>query len=135
MFTDVRGRSNPGFRKKYSLRQARFARSFFIVVGVLGFVEYAMGRLREEPTKRLQLVMVCRSLDWPTSEGDRLLGLWPSDLKSGKFGLCQLRRRNVAAAATDYQIESDSFLMAIRREGLGLALLTSSVFSAIPSPN
>jgi hypothetical protein len=94
------------------------------IIKVPGFVEYLVGRLGEEPIERLQLVMVCRSLDWPVSEGERLQKLWPSDQKCGKFELCQLRRRDVSAAAADYRIDVGKFVIAVRREGLAeLAML------------
>ena len=80
--------------------------------------------------------MVCRSLIGPPVRESIFLGFGPQNLKEWAVPrLCQLRRLDVAAAATDYQIESDDFLMAIKPGRSGLALLTSSVFSAIPSPN
>lgn len=78
------------------------------LIKIDGFVGALAGMLEPEPVSRLQLVLACRSLEWPQSEGGRLLALWPLNPKteqpetsgtSGIYELCPLRERDVRLAA------------------------------------
>ena len=48
------------------------------LVKIRNFVSYLATELqaRHTPFERLQVVLVCRSADWPVSEGEQLAGLW-----------------------------------------------------------
>lgn len=87
-------------------------------IKVPGFVEYLTERLKGQPLDRLRLLLVCRSLDWPHSEGQQLLALWPNENTRGRFELGRLRRVDVEQAARDYGIDPGDFLWAVRTEGL-----------------
>jgi hypothetical protein len=89
------------------------------------FVGALAGMLRNEPVSRLQLVLACRSLEWPHGEGSRLLALWPSppepaqattEIAAGIYELCPLRERDVRLAA-------DTCLTAIAGEKAGTEFL------------
>jgi hypothetical protein len=75
------------------------------LIKIDGFVGALAGMLKTEPVSRLQLVLACRSLEWPQSEGQRLLALWggaqksPVSSASGIYELCPLRERDVKLAA------------------------------------
>jgi hypothetical protein len=74
------------------------------LIKIDGFVGALAGMLKSEPVSRLQLVLACRSLEWPQSEGQRLLALWDCVEKSavapsGIYELCPLRERDVQLAA------------------------------------
>lgn len=74
------------------------------LIKIDGFVGALVGMLKSEPVSRLQLVLACRSLEWPQSEGKRLLALWDGVEKSvvapsGIYELCPLRERDVRLAA------------------------------------
>ncbi len=78
------------------------------LIKIDGFVAALAGLLESEPLSRLQLVLACRSLEWPQSEGGRLLSLWPSGPQTaqsethvacGIYELCPLRERDVRLAA------------------------------------
>ncbi len=81
------------------------------LIKIDGFVGALTGalKLNAEPLARLQLVLACRSWEWPQSEGERLLALWPgavpkepeaqAQVVSGLYELCPLRDRDARLAA------------------------------------
>lgn len=75
------------------------------LIKIDGFVGALTGMLKSEPVSRLQLVLACRSLEWPHSEGHRLAALWKSEESvserptSGIYELCPLRDRDARMAA------------------------------------
>lgn len=103
------------------------------LIKIAGFVNYLRALLRDKPAARLQLVLACRSLEWPTSEGQELMHLWPANPTSGSnrsgiFELCPLRDKDARlAAGMVMRTESDSkmvngFMGAVHRHQLfGLA--------------
>jgi hypothetical protein len=81
------------------------------LIKIDGFVGALAGalKLNTEPLARLQLALACRSWEWPKSEGERLLALWPDAVRketedqtqvvSGLYELCPLRDRDARLAA------------------------------------
>lgn len=99
------------------------------LIKIDGFVGALVGMLKSEPVSRLQLVLACRSLEWPQSEGKRLLALWDGAEKSevapsGIYELCPLRERDVILAAersldaTPASTASGGFLRELKRHRL-----------------
>jgi hypothetical protein len=97
------------------------------LIKIPGFVDYLTGLLREEPVDRLQVILACRSLEWPQSEGQRLMGLWRNKGVTGVFELCPLRDRDARLAAEMVLTAKGpravvNFIRAVRRHQLhGLA--------------
>jgi hypothetical protein len=102
------------------------------LVKIDGFVGALVGLLRTEPLARLQLVLACRSQEWPVSEGERLMALWPRSESekdgSGVFELCPLREKDARLAAKivfeakTSSANGDKFLREVKRHRLiGLA--------------
>lgn len=76
------------------------------LIKIDGFVSTLAEELKSAPVNRLHLVLACRSMEWPHSEGQRLLALWGgTDSKistgpaSGIYELCPLRECDVRQAA------------------------------------
>lgn len=46
------------------------------LVKIRGFVSWLAAQLRQEPIERLQVILVCRSAEWPVNEGQQLISLW-----------------------------------------------------------
>lgn len=97
------------------------------LIKIPGFVDYLTGLLREEPVEGLQVILACRSLEWPQSEGQRLMGLWRNKGVTGVFELCPLRDRDARLAAEMVLAGKGpravvNFIRAVRRHQLyGLA--------------
>lgn len=97
------------------------------LIKIAGFVDFLTGLLRPEPVERLQLVLACRSLEWPQSEGQRLIASWSDKARSGVFELCPLRDRDARMAAeavlkTSARRSVNAFMRAVRQHQLvGLA--------------
>ncbi|QYY34996.1 hypothetical protein [Ruficoccus sp. ZRK36] len=72
------------------------------LIKIASFVSYLSGLLTDCPVERLQLILACRSLEWPESEGNELSANWTgSEINTelvGKFELCPLRRKDVVVA-------------------------------------
>ncbi len=88
------------------------------LIKIPGFLDYLTDRLRSEPLERLRLVLTCRSLDWPVSEGDRLMALWASTPVPKIYELCPLRLKDVALAVNQSGLNTNAFLSAVRKDGL-----------------
>ena len=92
------------------------------LIKITGFVSFLTGMLRKESLDRLQVILACRSREWPQSEGDTLLNLWQKVplAHSGVFELCPLLERDVLLAArvilgsAASGISAEDFIRAIR---------------------
>lgn len=73
------------------------------LIKITNFVSYLADLLKECPRDRLQLILACRSLEWPGSEGQDLMRLWTApkvaETRAGIFELCPLREKDVRLAA------------------------------------
>ena len=58
----------------------------------------------------MQLVVACRTADWPTAAGNKLLSLWNTDTTRSFWELCPLRREDAELAATSREINPKDFL-------------------------
>lgn len=76
------------------------------LVKIPGFVSYLAAELASAPIRRLQIVIVCRSAEWPVSEGQQLIGLWESTDKPPIFELCPLRQRDAMQAAETLGVDA-----------------------------
>ncbi len=93
------------------------------LIKITGFISYLTGILRKVSLSRLQVIVVCRSQEWPHSEGVALQALWQKvpEAHCGVFELCPLLERDVLLAAqivlgTTVQTKTaEEFLHAVRR--------------------
>ena len=99
------------------------------IVKIPDFVRYLTAQLRPEPTKRLQIVLVCRSAEWPVSQGQELISLWGHYEKPPIFGLCPLRQCDAEQAAELCGLSKHDFIEAVyRQKVVGLAALPATLF-------
>jgi len=99
------------------------------LVKIPGFVSYLAGELRNAPIDRLQIVLVCRSAEWPVSEGQQLIGLWGVIEKPSIFELCPLRQCDAMQAAETLGIDAFAFNQAVYQQKIiGLAALPTTLF-------
>jgi hypothetical protein len=73
---------------------------------------FLLEQLRHIDRSRLSLRIACRTADWLPSIEEGLVGLWGEE-EVGIFELIQLRRRDVAVAATAEGIDAGAFLVAV----------------------
>jgi len=78
------------------------------------FVESLTDDLANISREHLRLVLVCRSMEWPTTVENSLFNLWelPRE-KPPVMELCPLRQSDVRIAADAMGIDSDAFLNAV----------------------
>jgi hypothetical protein len=80
------------------------------LIKIKDFLSFLTSELRSNPLDRVRLVIACRTADWPTAAGNKLLGLWDCDTSKSFWELCPLRREDAELAAASAKIASDSFL-------------------------
>jgi len=99
------------------------------LVKIPGFVSYLAGELRNAPIDRLQIILACRSAEWPINEGQQLIGLWGIIEKPPIFELCPLRQRDAMLAAEAYRMDAIAFNAAVyQQKVVGLAALPTTLF-------
>ena len=99
------------------------------LVRVPGFISYLAAQLRQEEIGRLQIVLVCRSAEWPVSEGQRLISLWGESQNSLVLELCPLRQCDAELAAEKWGLDKRAFIQAVyRQKVVGLAALPATLF-------
>jgi hypothetical protein len=84
------------------------------LIQVPTFVELLTADLGKVSRQRLRLVLVCRSMEWPTTVENSLFNLWelPRE-KAPVMELCPLRQTDVRIAANALGLDSDAFLHAV----------------------
>ena len=87
------------------------------LIKIKDFVSYLTAELRAAPLDRLHLIVACRSKDWPTAAGNKLLGLWGVEPAQSIWELCPLRQADVELAATSYGIDAPNLLKQISERG------------------
>ncbi len=99
------------------------------LVKIPGFVSYLAGELRSAPIERLQTILVCRSVEWPSNEGAELTRLWGFSEKQPVFELCPLRHRDAVQAAEVLGVDSSKFMQGVYEHNVvGLAALPTTLF-------
>jgi len=99
------------------------------LVKIPGFVSYLAGELRNAPIDRLQIILACRSAEWPINEGQQLIGLWGIVEKPPIFELCPLRQRDAMQAAEAYGMDAIAFNAVVyQQKVVGLAALPTTLF-------
>ena len=83
------------------------------LIKIKDFVSFLTSELKLAPVDRLKLVTACRTADWPVAAGNKLLGLWNTDLRESFWELCPLRRVDAELAAAGFGVESKKFLEAV----------------------
>jgi len=84
------------------------------IMRIPSFVESLSRELRQTPTKRLRLLLACRTAEWPTTAQAPLFGLWNIPEKEPRiFELCPLRREDVTIAADVCGVDSQKFFSAV----------------------
>src|ERR1035437_2682383 len=79
------------------------------LVKIRGFVSWLTAQLRQEPIDRLQVILVCRSAEWPVNEGKQLISLWGHFEKPPIFELCPLRQCDAELAAETWGLDKHAF--------------------------
>jgi len=99
------------------------------LIKIPDFISYLSGQLRTEPIDRLNIILVCRSAEWPQSQGLELISLWEGDPKLPPiFELCPLRQIDVELAAENWGLNKSSFIKAVYQKQIsGLARLPSTL--------
>ena len=122
------------------------------LVKIPDLVSYLTGQLREEPIERLQIILVCRSAEWPVSQGEQLISLWnrvekspivesgsikrpnPQNKqaeakKSPLFELCPIRQCDAMLAAETWGFDKEAFIEAVyQQKVIGLATRPTTLF-------
>jgi hypothetical protein len=99
------------------------------LIKIPDFLSYLVGQLRDEPLQRLQLVLACRSAEWPVSSGEALIALWGAKKTAPIFELCPLRQQDARLAAKVWHLDAAAFLQAVyERKAVGLAALPTTLF-------
>lgn len=80
------------------------------LVKIKDFLSFLTSDLRRSPIERLRLVVACRTADWPTAAGNKLLSLWDTNTTGSFWELCPLRREDAELAASSRQIARKDFL-------------------------
>jgi hypothetical protein len=80
------------------------------LIKIKDFLSFLTSELRSSPLDRLRVVVACRTADWPTAAGYKLLSLWNSDTTRSFWELCPLRRKDAELAAASKQISPNDFL-------------------------
>lgn len=95
------------------------------------FISALHGLLEEESVERLRLILTCRSAEWPESQGNDLLGLWPRPEEKPRpiYELCPLRFKDVQLAAETLAIDAEQLGNAIwQAQAIGLATRPVTLF-------
>jgi len=79
------------------------------LIKIKDFLSFLTSELRSVSLERLQLVVACRTADWPTAAGNKLLSLWNTDTTRSFWELCPLRREDAELAATSREINPKEF--------------------------
>ncbi len=96
----------------------------FVVRSFIEYLTECIRALGSDTIQRLRLILICRTLEWPPSPGQELLGLWCSlhedsaKSRTGIFELCPLRRVDVKLAAETSGINSDAFFEVVQKKYL-----------------
>jgi hypothetical protein len=99
------------------------------LVKIPDFVSYLAGQFRAEPVERLQVLLACRSAEWPVAAGSELTALWGAKQKLPVFELCPLRQRDAELAAKVRGLDSQTFIQAVyQNQVVGMAALPTTLF-------
>jgi hypothetical protein len=88
------------------------------LIKIPGFVGFLHGELKEFDLTRLQLILACRTAEWPTVIGHQLIALWRDDTREHAFELCPLRLVDAQLAAEEFGADPDQFIEAIYRNAV-----------------
>jgi hypothetical protein len=94
------------------------------------FIPFLTEELRGVDLKRLNVVLVCRTAEWPTQAGQQLINLWAEHApRQSIFELCPLRQKDARLAAELRAIDADAFLEAVYNlHVVGLARIPITLF-------
>ncbi|MDB6066258.1 MAG: hypothetical protein JWR26_2466 [Pedosphaera sp.] len=99
------------------------------LVKIPGFVSYLTAQLKDEPVERLKLILVCRSAEWPISEGRELISLWGRSEKQSIYELCPLRQCDAELAAEKWGLNKAAFIESVYQQTVvALAALPTTLF-------
>jgi hypothetical protein len=99
------------------------------LIKIPDFVTFLHGELKQYDLRRLQLILACRTAEWPAVNGRELIGLWPHQNCERVFELCPLRLTDARLAAEQLGIDPDRFIEAVFRNAAdGLAARPITLF-------
>lgn len=87
------------------------------LIKIKDFLSFFTRQLRRYPIKRLNLLMTCRTADWPTEQGNTLANLWKLS-EPNIWELCPLRQKDVELAAEHNSLVVEEFLKGLFENSL-----------------
>lgn len=101
------------------------------------FVPFLTRELEGVPRERLQVILACRTADWPTAQGDSLLRQWSANKNQPHvWELCPLRQTDARLATEQSGVDPDAFIKALYANGtVGLASRPVTLFFLLQSKN
>jgi hypothetical protein len=98
------------------------------VIRLPRFIAFLSDELKSVDRSRLQLILACRTAEWPTKEGEGLIGLF-DDKRPSIYELCPLREADARMAAVERSVDPDAFLQAVlEKEVTALAARPITLF-------
>lgn len=98
------------------------------VIRLPRFIAFLTDELKSVDRSRLQLILACRTAEWPTAEGEGLIGLF-GDKRPSIYELCPLREADARMAAVERRVDPDAFLQVVlEREVTALAARPITLF-------
>src|SRR5260370_10103047 len=85
------------------------------VIRLPRFIAFLTDELKSVDRSRLQLILACRTAEWPTAEGEGLIGLF-EDKRPSIYELCPLREADARMAAVERRVDPDAFLQAVLKK-------------------
>lgn len=99
------------------------------LVKVPDFIPFLSREIKDTPLDRLQLILVCRTREWPIAAGDQLLALWSLKREDAVWELCPLRKGDAAIAAKAQGLDPETFIRGLyANETVGLAARPVTLF-------
>ena len=82
------------------------------------FISFLHGELKQFDLGRLQLILACRTAEWPTVNGRELIALWANQNNDHVFELCSLRLSDARVAAEQFGADPNQFVEAVFRNAV-----------------
>ena len=99
------------------------------LIKIPDFVSFLQCELKPFDLRRLQLILACRTAEWPTVAGQQLIALWADENQNHVFELCPLRLGDARLAAQKFGADPDCFIEAVYRYAvIGLAARPITLF-------
>ena len=104
---------------------------------ISNFLPFLTREIEGAPHERLQVILACRTADWPTTQGEALFNQWSASKdRPLVWELCPLRQTDARLAAKQRGVDPDVFIKALYANGtVGLASRPITLFFLLQSKN